>query len=453
MTFVRVDQKCHRTTSFSKIFGGLSLAIAILSGALAQDRKEFFGNSYALVIGIDSYGHAKWPKLTYAVKDAKGFASFLRAQGFTVTELYEEQATRTAIISAIEDQLVPKLTENDRVVLFFAGHGATRPVGDSDRGYLVPADGTDSYGSLIAVTQLHDLSSIMGKARHQLFILDSCFGGLAAMRTSRTLTTIDPRTPDYVYEITRRRARQLLTAGGANQQVLDGGPDGHSYFTGQLLGALQDGRADANGDGYITFSELSAYIQVAASRYNQTPGIAVFGGHEQGDFFFLNSVYRSDLRTKTDGRPALQSKILDVYEPLRAGKAAMLKKNYVDARREFLQAAELGNAEAMAFLGRLYLEGWGGAQEEKTAIEWYRKSAERGYLLAMQSLVNIYKKPGPTWNPDEARRWEAARQEAQRLEATLNIVDPSGEVGRREPALPAAASVAPPAAPRGLTVR
>ena len=60
-----------------------------------------------------------------------------------VIELYEKQATRAAILSAVEDQLVPKLTEKDRVVVFFAGHGDTRPVGNGERGYLVPIDGTD----------------------------------------------------------------------------------------------------------------------------------------------------------------------------------------------------------------------------------------------------------------------------------------------------------------------
>jgi uncharacterized caspase-like protein len=49
----------------------------------------------------------------------------------------------------------------------------------------------------------------------------------------------------------------MLTAGGADQQVADNGPNGHSVFTWTLLQGLE-GRADLNGDGYITASELGA---------------------------------------------------------------------------------------------------------------------------------------------------------------------------------------------------
>ncbi len=422
-----------------RICVGVVLAAAQLCSAFAQDRNQFFANSYALVIGVNSYAHSKWPTLTYAVKDAEGFSQFLRSQGFTVIELFEKKATKAAIASAFEDQLIPRLTEKDRVVVFFAGHGDTRSSSNgADRGYLVPADGTDSYGSLIPVTFLHDMSSAMGVARHQLFILDSCFGGLAAMRAGTS--TIDPRTPNYVFEVTRRRARQLLTAGGANQRVRDGGPQGHSYFTGQLLQALNEGTADTNGDGYITFSELSGYIQVAASLYNQTPGTDFLEGHAQGDFLFTNPAYRARAGAGLTGVPSgtalTSSQMIDVYEPLLAGKRAFQSKDYVEARRLFLRAAELGNAEAMVFLGKLTWQGWGGPADHIAGIEWLRKAAERGHVGAMQSLESIYGTPGPTENRNEASRWTTARKEAQRLEASLPIVDPSGQAGRAEPAIP-----------------
>lgn len=455
-----VEQKSAGSAKmFCRMALGAALAAATLCSAFAQDRNPFFANSYALVIGINSYGHSKWPKLNYAVKDAQSFSQFLRSQGFMVIELYEKQATRAAILSAVEDQLVPKLTEKDRVVVFFAGHGDTRPVGNGERGYLVPIDGTDSYGSLIPVTQLHDLSSAMSVARHQLFILDSCFGGLAAMRTGDITSTIDPRTPNYVFEITRRRARQLLTAGGANQRVRDGGPDGHSFFTGQLLRALNEGIADKNGDGYITFSELSGYIQVAASLYNQTPGTDFLEGHEQGDFLFVNPAYQSNTGTSANrdsaGSALMSSAMTDVYDLLKAAKQAWERMDYVEARPKFLQAADLGNAEAMAYLGKLSWEGWGGPKDQTAGLEWLRKAAERGFVPAMQSLENLYSAKGPMLNVSEANRWETARKEATRLEASLTIVDPSGKAGLRgEPAIPPDATVVrAPAAPMGLMIQ
>jgi tetratricopeptide (TPR) repeat protein len=84
----------------------------------------------------------------------------------------------------------------------------------------------------------------------------------------------------------RREARQMLTAGGADQQVADSGPNGHSVFTWILLQGL-DGRADLNGDGVITATELAAYVAPAVSALShQTPAFGSLPGSEGGDFMF-----------------------------------------------------------------------------------------------------------------------------------------------------------------------
>ena len=78
----------------------------------------------------------------------------------------------------------------------------------------------------------------------------------------------------------------MLTAGGTDQLVSDGGPNGHSVFTWALLQAL-NGRADLNGDGLITATELAAYIAPTVSSVsNQTPAFGSLPGSEGGDFIF-----------------------------------------------------------------------------------------------------------------------------------------------------------------------
>jgi tetratricopeptide (TPR) repeat protein len=142
------------------------------------------------------------------------------------------------------------------------------------------------------MAELKDQSSYMGNARQQLFIMDSCYGGLlAVMRDS----VVDPHVPHYLQVVTNRLARQVLTAGGEGQEVVDGGPKGHSVFMDALLEGLQDGLADLNGDGYITFHELVAYVTPRASNDYQTPGDGVLPGHQEGEFLFVNP--------KGSGRP------------------------------------------------------------------------------------------------------------------------------------------------------
>src|SRR5215831_10962520 len=137
----------------------MSIVLIVLYAGGAVGDASPFAKSYAVVIGIDTYPHRGCPKLSYAVKDARGVAEYLGSQGFEVVSLFESQATRQAIVATIEDQLARKVTASDRVLFFFAGHGATRQTGEGQRGYLVPYDGTDSFASLLAMNQIHDFSS------------------------------------------------------------------------------------------------------------------------------------------------------------------------------------------------------------------------------------------------------------------------------------------------------
>jgi formylglycine-generating enzyme required for sulfatase activity len=257
--------------------------LLILLSAIAQGAQaKFYDKSYALVIGINIYPSARWPNLTYAKKDAQGMAKFLRDQKFKVFTLYDQQATKTAIIAKMQNYLAPRVKKNDRILFFFAGHGHTEFLGGSDWGYIVPYDGGDSSATYISMEEIRTLAQKMGTAKHQLFIMDACYGGLLGTKAGG----IDPNYPNYLKEITRRKAKQIITAGGKDQTVLDGGPYGHSVFTGNLLEALREGLADLTGDGYITFAELVSYLVPKASNAYQTPAPGILPGHGLGEFVF-----------------------------------------------------------------------------------------------------------------------------------------------------------------------
>jgi uncharacterized caspase-like protein/peptidoglycan/xylan/chitin deacetylase (PgdA/CDA1 family) len=243
-----------------------------------------YEKSWAIVIGIDDYQH--WPKLEYASRDAQAIADTLTGQfGFPSSQvivLKDQQATRNNILAAFHDRLADNHTQkNDRVFVFFAGHGATRKLASGrDLGYIIPVDSQpDEFATdAIAMTDVQNIAESL-QAKHVLFVMDACYSGLG-------LTRGGPSSSSFLRENARRIGRQMLTAGGADQQVADGGPNGHSVFTWVLLQALS-GKADLNGDGLITGTELAAYVAPAVSAVSQqTPAFGSLPGSEGGEFVF-----------------------------------------------------------------------------------------------------------------------------------------------------------------------
>jgi len=88
-----------------------------------------------------------------------------------------------------------------------------------------------------------------------------------------------------------RKARQYLSAGGDNQQVLDSGPDGLSWFTYFLLKGLEPGVVNNRDNGLIIFTELSAYVKVNSANRYHTPSDGSMLGHQGGDFLFYNTLH------------------------------------------------------------------------------------------------------------------------------------------------------------------
>jgi len=242
-----------------------------------------YANSWAILVGIDNY--PKWPRLEYAVRDAEGVERLLVQKfGFAqerVITLKNEQATRQGILAAFHDRLAHGgLQPNDRVFVFFAGHGATRKLSSGrDLGYIVPfdADPNNLATDAIPMTEIQNIAESL-PAKHALFVMDACYSGLGLTRGAANAS--------FLRDNARRMGRQMLTAGGTDQLVADGGPNGHSVFTWTLMQGL-GGKGDLNGDGLITATELAAYVAPAVSSVSQqTPAFGSLPGSEGGDFVF-----------------------------------------------------------------------------------------------------------------------------------------------------------------------
>lgn len=260
-----------------------------------------YANSYAVVIGINEY--QKWPKLQYAVQDAKAIRdTLINRFGFAnerVFTLTNGEATRNNILALFHDKLAEaKLKKDDRIFVFFAGHGATRQLSSGrNLGYIIPADSDPQQVSVDAIpmTDLQNIAESLN-AKHVLFVMDACYSGLGLTRGGGSEA--------FLRDNARRIGRQMLTAGGADQLVADGGPGGHSVFTWTLLQAL-NGKADLNGDGLITATELAAYVAPAvASVSQQTPAFGSLPGSEGGEFVFQLPVEAEFLSAQSAQLPA-----------------------------------------------------------------------------------------------------------------------------------------------------
>ena len=201
--------------------------------------------SRALVIGLNSYDEA--PPLVCAVSDARAVADVLiSAFAFppeNVTCLLDEAATKQAILTAFMSYANLSDSENDRIVVFFAGHGYTATARRGEVGFLIPHDGSlRDLSTLIRWEELTRGADLI-PAKHILFIMDACYGGLAITRSMR------PGALRFLNDMLIRYSRQAITAGKADEVVADGGgllPD-PSVFTAHLLPALTGDTADPDG--------------------------------------------------------------------------------------------------------------------------------------------------------------------------------------------------------------
>jgi len=313
----------------------------------SRDVSSFYSKSWAVVIGINTYEN--FPSLEYAVNDAKSIAIRLKSMGFEVISLENEQATKQNIINVLKHQIPEKIGFEDRLVIFYAGHGAAGklPTG-GEVGFIIPTDGksvidgqtleiiggelvVDEYEifaektDFISVEEIRDISDAV-RAKHILYILDGCYSGfldpavysnLRQSRRTGTDTKVAQQTDTsrsliiedsgqetspvpspksdptrYLDVITSRDTIQVLTAGSSGEEVYE--KSGHGLFTHYLLKAL-DGAADTSddpnspiGDCVITATELGNYLKQKvprASNFSQSPLFNRISG--EGEFIFI----------------------------------------------------------------------------------------------------------------------------------------------------------------------
>ena len=420
---------------------------------------KLYRDSWAVIIGINTY--KSWPRLSYAVNDARAVRDTLEKKyGFApdhVTTLLDGDATREKILAALGDSLADtrKVSHDDRVFVFFAGHGVTRKLPNGKaQGYIVPVDAaTQNYQSqAISMTNFQDASDAIA-AKHVFFVMDACYGGLALTRGGGGAATGDRR--QYLMEVTRRSAREVLTAGGGDEQVADNGPGGHSIFTWTLLQGLE-GKADLDGDGAITATELAAYVGPSVSSLSrQTPAFGHLAGSEGGEFVFVlkpEDEFLSEESRQLDGEAiklnAQLERIRKQIDEKRARNERL--KNEIAAATVALAGA--GKADAGAAIAPAPIVAATGPVdsvrgEVQRGMSLYREkrydeaakafehvlAMRPGHVMATNNLGFIYFKLGRL---EDAVTWyrKAIELDPKRAIAYANLGDALAQLGRADEA-------------------
>ena len=248
-------------------------------GAGVVETVELYADSHALVIGIDDY-RAGWPRLSMAVADARAIAAALTAKGFGVTLVLNPDAR--ALQEAFETFYIDRGSDPEaRLFVWFAGHGHS----ERGEGFLVPADaprpdaGSAFFRKALSLRRIGEYVRL-ARAKHALAVFDSCFAG-TVFDSARALP------PAAITRATARPVRQFLSSGDAGQTVSDDG----SFRTLFLRALAGEEGADANGDGYVTASELGLFLTDRVTNLTRTRQTPRYGklrdkDWDRGDFVF-----------------------------------------------------------------------------------------------------------------------------------------------------------------------
>jgi tetratricopeptide (TPR) repeat protein/uncharacterized caspase-like protein len=238
---------------------------------------------YAVVIGISSYKNlSRDEQLAFPEKDADNLYSTLldkEAGNFefeNVIRLIGPTATLQKMRDALENWLPARVGENDRVVVYFVGHGI---VDQNGRGYLAPYD-VDPGRLVETAYPLDELGEVLSsrvKSRWKVLFVDACHSGKLAVNTSAQQINESVRSlPQEFLTLTSSRAAES----SFEDPNLAGGNGVFTYF---LVNGWK-GAADVEPeDGIVDANELINYVRREVHEYTQLRGVKQTP-QESGDF-------------------------------------------------------------------------------------------------------------------------------------------------------------------------
>jgi hypothetical protein len=231
------------------------------------------GKYYALLIGVNKYDDPNLPNLDYPIADAENLYNILVTDyAFDEENIILLKNAKRADINIALDNLALKVTPEDNLLIFYAGHGWWDE--KADIGYWLPADASKSYKTewfrnSTLCDYIREINS-----KHTLLITDACFGG--SIFKTRSISMEATRAIQMLYELPSRKA---MTSGTLTEV-----PD-RSSFVKFLIERLHE-----NQEKCLSSEQLFSSFRIAV--INNSDVIPQYGeiknvGDQGGDFIFI----------------------------------------------------------------------------------------------------------------------------------------------------------------------
>ena len=263
-------------------------------------------DAWVVAIGVSSYRNPRYA-LRFAAKDAADLAQAFRGldgrlglhRSVHVLLLTDQDATRSGIHAA--KQWLQQAHRQDLAVVFAAGHGLV----DDKQNYFYGTWDIDADNPAAAGLPFEDFEDLLDGIQpfRKVLLVATCFSGeidkdevrtvasaeggnrvtmreykearnivsLAGGQSAEPAATSVPQPAlilqrDLFADLRRGTGAIVISSSSGNEYSLEGAQWSNGVFTYAVLQGLTAGRADRDGDGTITVSELQTYVIDEVSR-------------------------------------------------------------------------------------------------------------------------------------------------------------------------------------------
>lgn len=240
-----------------KVVKAINDAIA-LGQAIAQGQRPF-GRSYAILFGVAEYDYRN--DLTGPPRDLENLSKALTDQGFDKVVTVVNRDVTADTLRNIRQHFIEAnaLQPDDRLLVYYAGHGERDPSGDT--GYIVLTASNPTARSPKTEVSMTEFMAWMKAlpVKHLLVILDACYSGLAIGGRSRgNNPPLDAANRQELYELSARSGRFVMTAGDEAQLANEDKRWDGGLFTQGILRAIKTSDIGRPNDRLVTTFELFA---------------------------------------------------------------------------------------------------------------------------------------------------------------------------------------------------